>query len=276
MPTIPDLQMNDGVRIPQIGLGIRLIDPIDVPEALSKAVALGYRLVDTAQSYRNEQGVGSAISSGLLDRSRLFVTSKIASANQGRSRTLSSFDESLTRLGLEVLDLCLIHWPQPMYDQYVDTWGTLIELRDAGRVRTIGVSNFTRRHLERLMDETGVVPAVNQIELHPQHPQSDLRDFHRRHGILSEAWAPLGQGGDLLSHPIVRELAAKKHRTPAQVVIRWHVELGNVVVPKTSHAHRMLENIDVEDFTLDPKEMDLISSMPATRLGPDPETMSDR
>jgi diketogulonate reductase-like aldo/keto reductase len=276
MPVIPLITMNDGVEIPQIGLGLRLIAVDELPSVLAKAVEVGYRLVDTAQTYGNEEGVGQAIAQAAVDRGDLFITTKIANANQGRTRTLESFDKSMAALHIDVLDLCLIHWPQPMYDQYVDTWQALIDLRDEGRVRSIGVSNFTETCLERLIAATNVAPAVNQVELHPQLPQDELQAYHREHGILTEAWAPLGQGGTLLAHPVLLKLAAEHGQTPAQVVIRWHVQRGNIVVPKTSKGLRMIENIGVDNFRLSAEDMAVLATLPEERLGPDPELMAVR
>ncbi len=182
MLDIPALQMNNANKIPRMGLGLRLIDAQDVPSVLSQAVALGYRLIDTAQTYGNEPGIGAAIRGGVVDRDDLFITTKIANRNQGRSRTLSSFEDSLKYLGTEAVDLCLVHWPQPMYGQYVDTWRTLVEICSEGRARAIGVSNFTTGCLERIINETGVVPVVNQVELHPQFPQDDLLSLHAERG----------------------------------------------------------------------------------------------
>jgi diketogulonate reductase-like aldo/keto reductase len=276
MAAPPTLKMNDGNGIPQIGLGVRLIDADDLSEVLPVAVGLGYRLIDTAQTYGNEAGFGQALARGVVDREKLFVTTKIANRNQGRDRTLASFDESMLALGLDVLDLLLVHWPMPMFDQYIETWLVLEDLRSSGRLRSIGVSNFTVPHLRRLLDETGIPPVVNQVELHPRYQQQDLREFHAEHGILTEAWAPLGQGGDLLAEPVIGEIAAEKQRSPAQIVLRWHVQLGNVVVPKSSNAQRMADNLDVYDFALDESDMARLARLPQARMGPDPETMSIR
>lgn len=274
MASAPTLQMSDGFRIPQIGLGIRLIEPRDLTGVLPLAVGLGYRLIDTAQTYGNEAGVGCALACGAVSRDQLFVTTKIANRNQGRAQARSSFEVSMQALGLDVLDLLLVHWPMPMFDRYTETWRVLEELRAGGLVRSIGVSNFMVPHLRRLLDETGVPPVLNQVELHPYHQQQELREFHARHGILTEAWAPLGQGGDLLADPVIGKIAAAKKRSPAQIVLRWHVQIGNVVVPKSSDPQRMADNLSVYDFTLSESDMAEISRLPQERMGPDPQAMS--
>ena len=275
MLDIPALQMNNANRIPRMGLGLRLIDAQDVPSVLSQAVAFGYRLIDTAQTYGNEPGIGAAIRGGVVDRDDLFITTKIANRNQGRSRTLSSFEDSLKYLGTEAVDLCLVHWPQPMYGQYVDTWRTLVEICSEGRARAIGVSNFTTGCLERIIDETGVAPVVNQVELHPQFPQDDLLSLHAERGILTEAWAPFGHG-QVLNDPVVREIAAQKGRTPAQVVLGWHLQRGVIALPKSAKPDHMKENVDIWDFSLTAQDMSRLAEIPKRRLGPDPESMIDR
>jgi 2,5-diketo-D-gluconate reductase A len=275
MGVVPLLRMNNGTEIAQVGLGLRLIDAQDLPSVLARAVTLGYYLVDTAQSYGNEHGIGAAIAHGEVARADLFITTKIANRNQGRSRTLASFDESLRLLGVDVVDLCLVHWPQPMYGQYVETWQTLVDLYREGRVRAIGVSNFTSGHLTRIIGESGVVPVVNQVELHPQLPQDALLQFHSQHGILTQAWAPFGHG-QVLTEPVVQQVAAGISKSPAQVVLRWHLQRGIVPVPKSSNPVRMKDNLEIFDFELAPDEMARLSAVPARRLGPDPELMSER
>lgn len=272
LASVPTLTMNDGFEIPQLGLGVFQIDRSETAAPVRTALQAGYRLVDTAQGYNNEEGVGEALAGGVLPADQVFVTTKLTNSEHGRAKTMAAFDESMRKLRLDVLDLFLIHWPLPMFDQYVETWKAFEELQKTGRVRSIGVSNFSVRHLQRLIDETDVVPSVNQVELHPHFPQDDLRAFHAEHGILTEAWAPLGQGRGLLEDPVLADLGNAKGKSPAQIVLRWHVQLGNVAIPKSVTPSRIQENIDVFDFSLDDQEMELISGMATgQRLGPDPE-----
>jgi 2,5-diketo-D-gluconate reductase A len=277
MSTVPSLTMNNGMHIPQLGFGVFLVPPEETKEAVAEALKAGYRLIDTAQGYRNEEGVGAAIAESDLPRDDLFITTKLTNSEQGYDTTLTAFDGSMEKLGIDVLDLFLIHWPQPMFDQYVDTWRAFEKLLADGRVRSIGVSNFEIPHLQRLMSETDVVPTVNQIELHPQFPQDELREFHAEHGILTESWGPLGQGKGLLEDPNVVEVARRKDRTPAQVVLRWHVQLGCIVIPKSVNPERIQENIDLFDFELDDADMAEISKVrTGQRLGGDPNTFAMR
>ncbi len=273
MATTPTLGMNDGSEIPQIGFGVFQIPPEETVEPVAAALTAGYRLIDTAQGYGNEEGVGKAIANSGIARRELFVTTKLTNSEHGRDKALRAFDESLAKLGLDDVDLFLIHWPLPGRDLYVETWKALEEIRASGRAKAIGVSNFTVHHLNRLFDETDVVPAVNQIELHPEFPQTELRAFHARHGILTEAWSPIGQGHGLLDNPEIVSLAQAKGRTPAQVVLRWHVQLGNIAIPKSVTPSRIAENLDVFDFELTEPEMGQVSGLDTgKRLGPDPET----
>jgi 2,5-diketo-D-gluconate reductase A len=277
MVAAPKLTMNDGHQIPQLGFGVFQIEPGETVESVRTALDVGYRLIDTAQGYRNEEGVGDAVAGSGVPADDIFVTTKLTNSEHGRDKTLRAFDGSMRKLRLEVLDLFLIHWPQPKLDLYVETWKTFEELRRDGRIRSIGVSNFTIDHLQRLLDETGVVPAVNQVELHPRFPQEELRAFHAQHGILTEAWAPLGQGKGLLDEPVLAELGRSKNKTPAQVVLRWHLQLGNVVIPKSVTPSRIRENFDVFDFELDDAEMAQIGGLATgERLGPDPEDFNPR
>ena len=274
MTAVPTLKMNDGNQIPQLGFGVFQIDPDETTEAVRIALDVGYRLIDTAQGYRNEEAVGAALSSGISVED-VFVTTKLTNSKQGRDKTLAAFDDSMRKLRLDVLDLFLIHWPVPGLDLYVETWKAFDELRREGRIRSIGVSNFSTEHLQRLFDETGVVPTVNQVELHPRFPQEDLRAFHAEHGILTEAWAPLGQGRGLLDEPVLAEVGRSKNKSPAQVVLRWHVQLGNIVIPKSVTPSRIRENFDVFDFSLDDAEMQRIAGLTTgERLGPDPRTFN--
>lgn len=277
MSTVPSLTMNNGLQIPQLGFGVFLVPPEETQQAVTEALKAGYRLIDTAQGYQNEEGVGAAIAESDVARDDLFITTKLTNSEQGYDTTLTAFDGSMQKLGIDVLDLFLIHWPQPMFDQYVDTWRAFEKLLADGRVRSIGVSNFEIPHLQRLMSETDVVPTVNQIELHPQFPQDELREFHAEHGILTESWGPLGQGKGLLEDPNVVEVARRKDRTPAQVVLRWHVQLGCIVIPKSVNPERIQENIDLFDFELDDADMADISKVrTGQRLGGDPNTFAMR
>ena len=271
MPAVPSLVMNNGIQIPQLGFGVFLIPPEETEKAASDALSAGYRLIDTAQGYRNEEGVGAAIASAGIQRDELFITTKLTNSEQGYDKALRAFDESMNKLGLDVLDLFLIHWPQPMFDQYVETWRAFERLLADGRVSSIGVSNFEIEHLERLFAETDVVPAVNQVELHPEFPQEELREFHAEHGILTESWGPLGQGKGLLENPHILDVARGKGRTPGQVVLRWHIQVGNVVIPKSVNPDRIRENIDIFDFELDEADMRAIEQVrTGRRLGADP------
>jgi 2,5-diketo-D-gluconate reductase A len=261
MPTVPALTMNNGLTIPQLGFGVFQIPQDETQAAVSTALDAGYRLIDTAQGYQNEEGVGAAIAVASIPREELFITTKLTNSEQGYDQTLAAFDESMRKLGLDVLDLFLIHWPIPMFDLYGETWRAFVRLQQEGRVRSIGVSNFEVEHIERIVSETGVVPAVNQIELHPQFPQEELRAYHAEHGILTESWGPLGQGKGLLENRHVTEVAERKSRTPAQVVLRWHLQLGNVVIPKSVTPSRIKENFDVFDFELDEADMASIAQV---------------
>jgi diketogulonate reductase-like aldo/keto reductase len=271
MPAVPSLAMNNGIQIPQLGFGVFLIPAEETEKAVSEALSAGYRLIDTAQGYRNEEGVGAAMASAGIQRDELFITTKLTNSEQGYDKALRAFDESMNKLGIDVLDLFLIHWPQPMFDQYVETWRAFERLLADGRVLSIGVSNFEIEHLERLLAETDVTPAVNQVELHPDFPQEELREFHAEHGILTESWGPLGQGKGLLENPHIVDVARRSARTPGQVVLRWHIQLGNVVIPKSVNPGRIRENIDIFDFELDESDMQAIEQVrTGRRLGADP------
>ena len=259
------LVLNNGVRIPQLGFGVYKIPEAATRDAVLTAFAAGYRHIDTAALYRNERGVGEAVRESGLPRDEVFVTSKVWNDDHGYDATLRAFDASMERLGLDVLDLYLIHWPVPRLDRYVDTWRALEQLYRDGRVRAIGVSNFQPDHLRRLLDRTDVVPVVNQVELHPYLQQEKLRVAHEELGLLTEAWAPLARGGELLADQVVLGLADKHARTPAQVVLRWHLQLGNVVIPKSITPARIAENIAVFDFALDEDDMAVLASLDRER-----------
>jgi len=271
MSTVPTITLDNGVEIPQLGLGVWQIDDAVVPGVVEAGFASGYRHIDTAAAYGNEAGVGRAIAEARLPREELFITTKLWNDDQGYDTTLKAFDASLDRLGLEYVDLYLIHWQMPRKNAYVDTWRAFEQLYADKRVRAIGVSNFHIPQLQRLFDETDIRPAVNQIELHPGFPQDELRAFNAENDIVTQAWSPLAQGA--LSSPVLAELAGKHGKTPAQVVLRWHLQLGNVVIPKSQTPSRIAENIDVFDFQLDNDDMAKIADLEdGKRLGLDPDT----
>ncbi len=271
--TVPDITLHNGLRIPQLGFGVWQVPDDAVVDAVSHALAAGYRSIDTAAAYGNEAGVGEALRRSGLDRDDVFVTTKLANPDQGYDATLRAFEASLERLGLDVLDLYLIHWPLPRRDLYVPTWKAMERLYAEGRVRAIGVCNFQPSHLERVMEEGGIAPMVNQIELHPLLTQEELRSFDAENNIATEAWSPLGQG-ELLSHPLITDLAQAYERTPAQILLRWHIQLGNVVIPKSVTPERIRSNFEVFDFELPEEETARISALNENhRFGPDPDTL---
>ncbi|HVQ99674.1 MAG TPA: aldo/keto reductase [Mycobacterium sp.] len=268
----PSITLNDGNSIPALGFGVFQIEPEDAERAVGAALQAGYRHIDTAAAYHNERETGRAVANSGIPRDQLYVVTKLWNADQGYDSTLKAFDDSLDRLGLDYLDLYLIHWPLPDRNLFVDTFKAFAHLREEGRIRSIGVSNFEPEHLKAVIDATGIVPAVNQIELHPQLPQTELREVHAELGVATEAWGPLGQGS-LLNHPTITAVAENRDRTPAQVLIRWHLQLGNIVIPKSVNPERIASNFDVFDFDLSADEMASISSLDdGTRLGPDPRT----
>lgn len=272
MPDVPTRELLDGHRLPALGLGTYPLDEQQAEEAVSGAIERGYRLLDTAVNYRNETGTGRGLARSGVPREELVLTTKLPGRDQGYEETLKSFEGSRQRLGLDRVDLYLIHWPLPRVDKYVDSWRAMIELQRQGLVRSIGVSNFTPRHIERLERETGVLPAVNQIELHPYFPQDALRAFHADRGIVTQSWSPLGRGSDLLKDEAVGAVAARHGVTPAQAVLRWHVQLGAVPVPKSADPERQRANLDVFGFELTEEDMARIGERPHRRIGGDPET----
>jgi diketogulonate reductase-like aldo/keto reductase len=269
--SIPLHTLNDGTTIPAIGLGTWPMDDTQAEQAVGDALELGYRLVDTATNYRNETGVGRGIARSGVPREEVVVTTKLPGRHHGYEETLASFEESRARLGLEYVDLYLVHWPLPRVDKFVDSWKAMIKLREDGLVRSVGVSNFTAGHIERLGKETGVLPSVNQIELHPLFPQAELRAFHADRGIVTESWSPLGRCTDLLDDPVVGTVAEAHGVTPGQVVLRWHVQLGAVPIPKSGDPGRQRANLDVFGFELSPGQMTAIADRAHRRLGGDPE-----
>lgn len=265
------LTLNDGRAIPQVGLGVWRTPANDAAVVVRTALEAGYRAVDTAAIYGNEAGVGAGVRASGVPRDDVFVTTKLWNESQGYDRALRAFDKSLERLGLDHVDLYLIHWPCPQQELYLESWKALIRLREDGRARSIGVSNFAPEHLDRIIHETGVVPAVNQIELHPRFQQASLRAANAAAGVLTESWSPLGQG-QILEDPVIAGLAAKHGVTPAQVVIRWHVQLGLIVIPKSVTPARIVQNLDVFGFVLDRDDMAAMASLDTAegRIGPDP------
>jgi 2,5-diketo-D-gluconate reductase A len=278
MTSVPHVSLSAGsttIDIPQLGFGVWQVPDADVTDAVTTALEVGYRSIDTAAAYENEDGVGRALARTDVPREEIFLTTKVWNDQQGHDATLRAFDASAKRLGQEVVDLYLIHWPVPAKEAYVDTWRALLELRSQGRIRAAGVCNFQPAHLQRLLDETGELPALNQIELHPRLQQRELRAFHAQHGIVTEDWSPLASGGDLLEDPIITGIAQRLSRTPAQVVLRWHVQLGHVVIPKSVTPSRIAENFQIFDFELEPGDLAAIEGMDrGERTGPDPDTFN--
>lgn len=274
MSDVATTTLNSNVRIPQVGFGTFQVPPRDTERVVSIALEAGYRSIDTAAAYHNEEGVGKAIASSGVPRDEIFVTTKLWNADHGYDQALRAFDASARRLGLDIVDLYLIHWPVPSADRYVETWKALEKLAADGRVRAIGVSNFAAEHLRRLLAETGTVPAVNQIELHPYFPQTELRALHAEHGIATEAWSPLGQG-TVLSDPTITRLADRYGVTPAQLVLRWHLQLGNIVIPKSANPTRIRQNRDIFSFALSDEDVAAITALDTgRRIGADPATFA--
>lgn len=273
MAQVPNITLNDGKTIPQLGFGVWEIPNTSVAKTVVTAIEAGYRSIDTAQGYGNEEGVGQGIVDSGLPREELFITSKLRTKDQGYDATLKSFMGSLDRLGLDYLDLFLIHWPVPKHDRYSDTWKAFVQLQRDGRIRSIGVSNFLQDHLERIIGDSGVVPAVNQIELHPEFQQRDVRAFHSQHNIAIECYSPLGRG-QVLGNDIIGRIAARHGTSPAQVIIRWHVQQGLIAIPKSVRPERIKANIDVFGFALDDDDMAAIATLdrPDGKMVGDPAT----
>lgn len=275
MSQVPFITLSNGVRMPQLGFGVWQVPDDEAADAVGTALDAGYRSIDTAAIYGNEEGTGRAIRGSGIARDELFVTTKLWNSDQGYDSALRAFDTSLSKLGLDYVDLYLIHWPLPAVDKYVDSWKAIEKIYAEGRAKAIGLSNFHPAHIQRLLSETEVAPVIDQVELHPQLQQPELRAFNARHNIATEAWSPLGQGKGLLEDARLAAIAEKHGKSPAQVVLRWHLDLGNVVIPKSVTPSRIQENIDVFDFELDGQDLATIDGMESGyRLGPDPETFN--
>jgi 2,5-diketo-D-gluconate reductase A len=276
MAQVPRISLNDGNSIPQLGLGVWQVPAEITARVVSDAIQVGYRAIDTAEGYQNEEGVGEAIRRAGVPRSELFITSKLRNGGHARDLALKSFDETMRKLGLDQIDMFLIHWPVPSQDKYVEAWKTMVELQRQGRIKSIGVSNFNPDHIERIVGETGVVPVVDQIELHPEFQQRDKRDFMAKHKVQIESWSPLGSGRSL-DNSTIRQIGAKYRKSVAQTIIRWQLQEGIIVIPKTTHKERMQENFDVFDFELSADDLEQIRALDkpqSGRVGSNPATAS--
>lgn len=274
MGEIPRIELNDGTSMPVIGFGVYTVPADEASQIVGEALRVGYRSIDTAWGYFNEEGVGQAIRESGIPRDDIHVTTKVWNSYQGREKALESFEVSMGNLGLDRLDLLLIHWPAPANDLYVETWETFVELRESGRVTSIGVSNFQPEHLGRIIEATGVIPVLNQVELHPYLQQRQLRDFHDLHGIVTEAWSPIARG-KVVGDPVLEEIGAAHGKSAVQVTLRWEIQHRIVVIPKSDHADRIASNFDVLDFELSAEEMARIDALDrGERYGPHPDEMS--
>ena len=273
VPTVPTIDLNDGHAIPQLGFGLWQVPDEDAQAVVAEAFRVGYRLIDSAKIYENEKGLGEAVAASGIARDELFITTKLWNDDQGFDNALRAFDASLERLALDYVDLYLIHWPSPHRGLYVETWKALVRIKQEGRARSVGVSNFTPAHLQRILDDTGQVPVLNQIELHPRFQQKELRAFHAQHNIATESWSPLGKG-KLLDDPTITKIARKHGKTAAQVVLRWHLDNGLITIPKSVTPSRIQENFQVFDFRLEQDDLEKMASLddPAGRIGADPDT----
>jgi len=275
MQNNPTITLNNGIEMPQLGYGVWQIPDEEAAQAVGTALAAGYRSIDTAAVYGNEEGVGRGIAESGIAREDLFITTKLWNEKQGYDSTLKAFDRSLHKLKLDYVDLYLIHWPLPARDLYIETWRAFEKLYADGLIKAIGVSNFLPEHLDRLLAASDVVPAVNQIELHPYLQQSALRTYDREHGIATEAWSPLAKGNELLQDPVLTSLGERHGKSPAQIVLRWHIQLGNIVIPKSVTPARIRENMEIFDFELSPEEMAQIATLNTnTRTGGDPAVVN--
>ncbi len=273
---VPTVTLNNGTEIPQLGFGVFQVEPERTQEVVESALGIGYRHIDTAAIYGNEEGVGAAIAASGIAREDLYVTTKLWNSNHKRDKALAAFDTSLDKLGLDYVDLYLIHWPVPMYGEYVEAWKTLEEILASGRAKTIGVSNFLPDHLQELFAASDIVPAVNQIELHPELQQRDVVDFCKQHGIAIEAWSPLASG-QIVDRDDVAAIAQKYGKTAAQVTLRWHLDEGRIIFPKSNNPDRQRENFEILDFSLTPDELAVFDALDAgRRVGADPATASFR
>ena len=273
---VPVIELNDGYRIPQLGFGVWQVPNEDVGPAIKVALESGYRAIDTAQGYDNEEGVGEAIARSDIPRDELFITSKLRTKFLGYDETLKGIETSLKALKLSYLDLFLIHWPAPAHDRYVDSWKAFIKARSDGLVRSIGVSNFLPEYIDRIIDETGELPAVNQIEIHPEFQQLDVTSYHEDKGIRLEAYSPLGSGA-VLDNPAIAEIAKRHHRSPAQIILRWHIQQGHIAIPKSVTPERIRQNLQVFNFSLSDADMGEIARLdkPDGKTGSDPATFND-
>lgn len=273
--TVPTVKLNDGNHIPQLGYGVWQVGNDEAVAAVSEALKAGYRHIDTAAIYGNEEGVGKAIKSSGIERGDIYLTTKLWNGEQGYESTLKAFDASLKKLGTDYVDLYLIHWPMPSKDLFMETWRAFLKLKEESRAKSIGVSNFRTADLERIITESGVTPVLNQIELHPQFQQDELRLFHSKHDIATEAWSPLGQG-KILEDATLKAIAEKHGKSVAQIILRWHIETGNIVIPKSVTPARIKENFDIFDFRLNGTDHDAITKLDKAdgRIGPNPSTFS--
>jgi 2,5-diketo-D-gluconate reductase A len=277
MSQIRQITLNDGNSIPQLGFGVWQVPDDEAEPAVAEAIRSGYRLIDTAQGYDNEEGVGRALAQAGIPREQLFVTSKLRNGAHDYDAAITAFDESMDKLGLEYLDMFLIHWPVPEQDKYVEAWRALVDLKEQGRIRSIGVSNFLPEHLTRIIDETSTVPVINQVELHPRYQQRNVRDYHERLGIKLECYSPLGSGA-VLDDETIGEIAQKHGKSVSQIILRWELDQGLIVIPKSTHAERIRENIDVFGFSLDAddrRKIDELDDPENGKTGSFPATMND-
>jgi 2,5-diketo-D-gluconate reductase A len=277
MPNVPNITLNDGKTIPQLGFGVWQVENEEATTAVAEAIRVGYRLIDTAEGYDNEEGVGKAISEAEVSRDNLFITSKLRNGAHDYDEAIKAFELSVEKLGLDYLDMFLIHWPVPGQDKYVDAWRAFVDLQKQGRIRSIGVSNFLPEYIDRIVDATGVVPVINQVELHPKYQQRNLRQYHEQNNIALECYSPLGSGA-VLKESVLEEIAEKHGKSVSQIILRWELDQGLIVIPKSTHAERIQQNIDVFGFSLDEEDkrrIDELDDPQGGKTGSFPETMND-